>query len=164
MKKYTVFNRLTLLLLLICVLLAGILSMQLQNTAPTREISPEPEKTGFDLPSINSFTATGIAAFREITERPLFIESRRPLPKPKPEQKQVVRLTPLRLALEGIVLSSAEKIAVFLDTNTNQSLHLTTGMTHQGWELTEITDNTAIFKRGEQTQELVLQKEIQPST
>ena len=42
------------------------------------------------------------------------------------------------------------------DLSNNKMLHLATGMKHQGWELTGITNTVATFKRGEQTQEITL--------
>ena len=62
----------------------------------------------------------------------------------------------LRLRLEGVAIIPGSKIAVLRDTTSNKMLHLETGNSHQGWELTAITDSVATFKRGEQTQELTL--------
>ena len=67
-------------------------------------------------------------------------------------------MSPLRLRLEGVALTPEAKIAVLRDLSNNKVLHLATGMKHQGWELTAVTDTVATFKRGAQSEELMLNK------
>lgn len=160
MKKLTPGNLLTLYLLAICALLAGVLSIQSRNIVQTQESSVPRAQTEINPLARKNFTAPGVAAFGEIAERPLFIAGRAPPPKPEPKPRAVVKLTPLQLLLEGVVISPREKVAIMLDTRYSEVLHLTIGMKHQGWELISMTDTSVTFKRGEQIQEVKLEKEI----
>lgn len=161
MKKLTPGNHLTLYLLAICALLTGALSIQSRNIVHTQENSTPKSQTEINPLTRKNFTAPGVAAFGEIIERPLFIAGREPPPKPEPKPRAVVKLTPLQLLLVGVVLSPEEKVAILHDTRNSEVLHLTIGMQHQGWELVSMTDKGVTFKRGEQRQELTLEKETQ---
>lgn len=161
MKKLLIGNHLTVYLLLLCALLAGLFSLENREimVQTQKKLSPKTE-TQFEPPKRLDFSAPGLAAFNEITQRPLFLESRRPPPppKPKPKPKPVVNLTPLNLNLEGIVISSAEKIGVFAEARSGEIHHLSVGDQHQGWELVSVTDSAAIFERGKQRQEVTLKE------
>ncbi|MGB5454651.1 MAG: hypothetical protein WBO16_19565 [Gammaproteobacteria bacterium] len=158
MKKLTIGgNHLTLYLLLGCALLAGILAIESYNLVQTHgEISLETTPASNRIERTN-YTAPAIAAFSEITERPLFSEDRKPLA-PSVKAAVAAPVFPLRLQLEGVAITPEAKIAVVRDLSNNKMLQLTAGMTHQGWELTSITNTVATFTRGEQSQELVLKK------
>ncbi len=157
MMRFSIGNRLTPYLLTACAVLGGILLMENRNLNqgspenPTVAAKPRIKPT-----ANNNFTAAGFATYREITERPLFISGRRPPPKPKPQPKAPVKLTPLRLSLEGVVISAKEKFAVVVDQTTNEVLHMDPGMQHQGWELVSIAESAVKFERAGQVQELVL--------
>lgn len=158
MRKFIIGNHLTVYLLAICALLASILAMQNHENIETQANSSPKAQTEFEPPERKNFSAPNFSTFAEITQRPLFSESRRPPPKIKPKPKAPVVLTPLNLLLEGIVISSAEKIGVFVNIRNSEVLHLTTGMIHEGWELTAISDTAATFMRGGQSQELSLEQ------
>ena len=104
-----------------------------------------------------NFSAPGIAAFSEVTERPLFREGREPPSEPI-AATVTAKQSPLRLQLEGVALTPSAKIAVLRDISTNKMLHLAVGKKHQDWELTSVTNTVATFKRGEQSLELTLNK------
>lgn len=161
MKNFRIANRYTLYLLVGCGLLGYQLDQQLNEVATGgRATASAPAATGFNPPPRDRFSAPGFAAYGEVIERPLFLEGRRPPPEPKPEPVAPVQRQPLRLVLEGIVISADERIAVLLDTSTKEVLHLTAGMEHGGWELVAVTDNVATFKQQERTQELTLEEDF----
>lgn len=163
MKKFIIGNHLTVYLLAACAVLAGIFALENRQIIQTQAESSPTAQTEFEPPERQNFSAPNFASFKEITERPLFLESRRPpppivKPKPKPKPKPVVRLTPLNLVLEGIVISSAERIGVFTESRSREVHHLSVGDKHLDWELVTVTDSTAIFERGKQRQELTLKE------
>lgn len=158
MKKIIIGNHLTPYLLVACGLLSATLVIQSHNIMQAQEKNSPKAQTELDPLTRQNFTAPGVATFSEIIQRPLFISGREPPPKPKPIPRAPVKLTPLRLLLEGIVISPAEKAAVIFDLSSNDILHLTIGMQHQGWELTSISDTSATFKRGDQSQQLELKE------
>jgi len=157
MKRFALGNHLTFYLLLACALLAGILAIESHNLVQTHVRKPVETRPLVDPVGPANFTAPAIAAFSEITERPLFNEGREPTPEPV-KAAIAAPTSPLRLQLEGVAITPEAKIAVMRDLSTNKMLHLSAGMKHQGWELTSVTDTVATFKRGEQSQELTLKK------
>ena len=157
MNKFSIGNHLTPYLLAACTLTAGTLALESNNLVQTqgdtsRTTQPDAKRT-----ERANFAAPGIAAFSEITERPLFNEDREPPAEPV-ATVAAVKTSLLRLQLEGVAITPGSKIAVLRDTTSNKMLHLATGDSHEGWELTSITDTMATFKRGEQAQELTLKK------
>lgn len=156
MKKISIGNHLTPYLVVACVLLASILALEIHNMVQTQNnTSPEAQPVS-DRISRDDFTAPEIAAFSEVTERPLFREDREPPPEPKKTPVVAAKLSPLQLRLEGVAITPAASIAVVRDLSSNKMLHLAKGMKHQGWELTSVTATGATFKLGEQSQELTL--------
>ena len=158
MNMFSIGNHLTPYLLVACTLTAGTLALESRNLAQTQGNASRTTQPDINRTERANFTAPGIAAFSEITERPLFNESREPPPEPV-KMAAVAKTSLLRLQLEGVAITPGAKIAVLRDITSNKMLHLKTGGSHQGWELTSITDTVATFKRGEQTQELPLNKD-----
>jgi hypothetical protein len=158
MKKITFGNRMTPYLLAACVLLAGMLALQSHNMIQSHSNSTPDAQPEIKPLTRENFTAAEIAAFSEITERPLFIAGREPPPEPVAAPSAAAKVSPLRMRLEGVALTPEAKIAVLRDLRSNKVLHLATGMKHQGWELTAVTDTVATFKRGEESEELRLKE------
>ncbi len=155
MKKFSIGNHLTPYLLLACTFLAGILALESLSLVQIQgETSPEKRPAASRIEQAD-FTSPKIAAFSEITERPLFSEDREPPAEPV-KTAAVARLSQLRLQLEGVAITPDAKIALLRDISRNNMLHLETGDIHDGWELTSITNNVATFRRGEEVQELTL--------
>lgn len=157
MNKFSIGNHLTPYLLAACTLTAGTLALESSNLVQTQGNTSRTTQPDVKRTERKNFTAPGIAAFSEITERPLFNEGREPPAEPV-KSVTAAKTSLLRLQLEGVAITPGSKIAVLRDTSSNKMLHLATGGSHQGWELTSITDTMATFKRGEQTQELKLKK------
>lgn len=156
MKKISIGNHLTPYLVVACVLLASILALESHNMVQIQNNSSHEAQPAIAQIARDNFTAPGIAAFSEVTERPLFREDREPPPEPKKTPVVATKLSPLRLHLEGVAITPAASIAVVRDLSSNKMLHLAKGMKHQGWELTSVTATGATFKLGEQSQELTL--------
>jgi hypothetical protein len=163
MKHITFGNRLTLYLLLSCVLLAGILSIE-STHAPRLEVDALLEQTpappGEVQISQTQYMPPPIRAFDEILKRPLFNESR--LPPPPPEKVAATSapvVTHIRLKLEGVAITPEARIAVLRDLTTQKMLHLAEGAKHNGWELERLHADRALFKHNQQTVELELELE-----
>lgn len=160
MKLLELGNHLTPYLLGATVLLAGTLALESRNLVEPERDGEGTGEAGQPVSAVQhtAYQPPAIAAFSEITERPLFTEGREP--PAEPEAAPVVAATsPLRLQLEGVAISPDAKIAVLRDLSNNQMLHLAKGMKHQGWELTAISDADATFTRGGQNLELKLLKD-----
>jgi len=157
MKMFSIGNHLTPYLLAACTLLLGVLAIESRSL-----VQPQVNNSPAARPEVNTFkrtnfTAPGIAAFSEVTERPLFRDGREPPSEPIAATVTATQ-SPLRLQLEGVALTPSAKIAILRDISTNKMLHLAVGKKHQDWELTSVTDTVATFKRGAQSEELTLKK------
>jgi hypothetical protein len=163
MNRAALGNRLTPFLLTTCVLFGAIMAFEWyalsreDGTAVGSKAQPA-AAAGVQL-TRSTYVAPDFEAFSEIIERPLFTEGRTPPPQPTPEQTTVspVKQTPLSLRLEGIALTPVARIAVVRDITSNKLLRLAEGAEHQGWEVESIHATGVTFKRGEQTQELMLE-------
>jgi hypothetical protein len=158
MNKFSIGNHLTPYLLVACTLTAGTLALESRNLVQIQGNTSRTTQPDVNQTERANFTAPGITAFSEITERPLFNEGREPPPEPV-AMVAAAQTSLLRLQLDGVAITPGAKIAVLRDITSNKMLHLATGDSHQGWELTSITDTVATFKRGEQVQELTLKKD-----
>ena len=161
MKILAIGNHLTPYLLGTCGVLATVLVVESGSLVQPGDGNSDEARATVEQPDRSAYNAPAIAAFSEITERPLFREGREP-PPPEVQAKVTPRtISPLRLQLEGVAITPESSIALVRDISSNKMLHLATGMKHQGWELTSITDTVATFKRGEQSQEITLKKDKQ---
>jgi len=164
MKRISFGNRLTPALLTACILFGVIvafewLALSRQNGVST-ENDTQPTATADDQPTRVTYVAADFEAFSEILERPLFTEGRTPPEPPTPEQAAVLNpgmQTKLTMRLEGIALTPVSRIAVVRDISSNTLMRLAEGATHQGWVVESVNATTITLKRGEQTQELMLE-------
>ena len=156
MKKLAIGNYLTPYLLAACVVMLIVLVVQSSNLVSAPDGADGNERLGVDPIEKVSFNAPAVAAFNEITERPLFRKDRQPPQEPTKTKVAAARPVPLKLHLEGVAITPESRVALLRDLNNNKILHLAKGMKHQGWELTSITDTVATFKLGEQSQEIEL--------
>ena len=87
-----------------------------------------------------------ISNFPEILTRPIFF-SKREMPVQIVVEQAAPR-APLRLKLEGIAIATDTRVAVLRDLGSNKLLQLSVGMSHNTWQLEELTSSGATFRRG----------------
>jgi hypothetical protein len=95
--------------------------------------------------------------FPAILARPVFF-SKRELP-PEVVAKAPAPRAPLRLKLEGVAIAADTRVAVLRDQGSKQLVQLSVGMSHNNWQLEEVTSVTATFRRGDDVTNLSLQPE-----
>ena len=112
---------------------------------------------GATLPEFGntSIPAPPIGQFVDMLERPLFMPDRR-MPKPEVKKAAPPPPKPLQLKLEGIAIAGGARVAVLRNLRGAGLLQLTEGDTHDGWTLDTLTSTSATFRRGAQTNELIL--------
>ncbi len=155
------FNLLSLLLLSVLLAISGLLAWQWQHPPMAEDFTRVPAKQP-DHPENTTriaFAPVPLNAYREITERPLFVEGRMP---PKPAEKVAVktapRVLPLKLKLEGVVITPQNRVAVIRDLTSNRLLRVTEGMNQDDWKLTRVdTASATVERRG---QRLTLELEV----
>jgi hypothetical protein len=157
--------RLTLLLLAGCVLLGGLLAVQLRDRSAAGgggETAPEPgvESPAPGLPG--RYSPPALASFDEVLARPLFAPDRRPVEVPEPAAPAGPPPTPLRARLEGVAQTGETSVAVVRDLSTNEGLRLSKGMEYQGWTVERVEPERAVLTRGDgQVTELKLERQPQ---
>jgi hypothetical protein len=111
------------------------------------ELDPE---TGI----LSSISQTNIAInqFTEIINRPLFVEGRMPSDDENQSTDALPKTSPLKLTLEGVVISPGSRVAVVKDDKNNNILRLVEGMSHNGWKVNNIQSQSVEFVRGDDVQ------------
>ncbi|MCG7993975.1 MAG: hypothetical protein JAZ06_00980 [Candidatus Thiodiazotropha taylori] len=150
----TFFNLLTLLLLVVIGLASAMIFYQWQNplevdALENHQANPASKQTAKKA-SLTRFNPPSMTVYQEITDRPLFREGRVPPAEPEKEvSKTVVRQTPLKLRLEGVVITPKNRVAVIRDLTTNRLLRVAQGMSQNDWKLESVDQNTAtVVRRG----------------
>jgi hypothetical protein len=87
-----------------------------------------------------------ISNFSEILARPIFF-SKREMPAQIVVEQAAPR-TPLQLKLEGVAIATDTRVAVLRDLASNKLVQLSVGMSHNTWQLKELTSSGATFRRG----------------
>jgi hypothetical protein len=116
-------------------------------TSSSAATLPDFGDTGIDAPSLSQLV--------DLLERPLFYPDRR-MPEPEEQKAAAPPPMPLRLKLEGIAIAGGARVAVLRNLSGNGLMQLTEGDSHDGWTLDTLSSNSAIFSRGGQTSELLL--------
>jgi hypothetical protein len=157
-------NRLTLLLLLLSgVILTGIirqlttvdpppplstrLSLSLHDAEVTIPVAPEP----YNAPSLP------LGHYREMSQRPLFTQGRKPPEKRKPFAPKVVLTMPF--ILEGIIITAQQRAVLVRRKNTRESQLLKRGGEAEGWRLEAVEPLQATFKNGTRREVLLYKPE-----
>lgn len=101
-------------------------------------------------PPMPVFDLGEAARYAAITERPLFVATRRPaaVPQAAPAASAPVSTDPTRyLVLKGTVLSGGDAIAVVQDTRTQTVLRLSEGTDFEGWTLAAVGARDVRFEK-----------------
>jgi hypothetical protein len=138
----------------------------------TRHAMPPPDVTAkpAETPTVaaNPLWAIPLSALTATRTRPLFTPSRRApapavasvpvaVPRPPPAPPPAVPQHP-NLTLVGTVAGENERMAVFIDTATRDTVRLRTGEGHSGWILQSVERRAATLQKGEQTETLAMPK------
>lgn len=155
-------NGLTLILATLVALLALIVAMEWRNYQ-TQDIE-QSYIQGAQISGQEKMTAATQGAeiehpkidqFREIIERPLFIEGRQP-EEDVPVVVQQTQIEPLSLRLEGVVKSGDANVALLRDTTTNGLMRLSPGMRYKDWQVKEVDSEQVVMLRGESEEMVIL--------
>lgn len=152
----------SLVLLCVCILLAGWLYRQWHVDIAEQYLNNDSlEKADpgeYEMDSVPAFQATPFASLSEIFERPLFTEGRIPAEKPDKNTNTATKAVPLKLKLEGVVISPESKVAIISDLQTKELLRLSQGMSHANWKVTAVSEESVTIQQG--ANEITLQLEI----
>lgn len=119
------------------------------------------------VPSDKSFVLDGADNFSEVTDRPLFARSRRPLKGGDGNvgDKQNIREKnyPLaQIALSGVVLNGRQKIALLHIDNDAKMMHVGEGQMAGGWVVENIFPRRIVVRHDDTIKTLAMDR-VQPS-
>ena len=105
-----------------------------------------------------------VVAYREVTERPLFSDSRRPPPQDKAAANSAVRATQLvgKWKVTGIVVAGDSSFAHVEGIRDRKTVRLQLGAPLDGWQLEEIHPDHLVFNSADTTATLLLHDEDNP--
>ena len=157
---------LTTILSFVCALLLAILVSELLFPPSSSVITPEASQTPQSpLPmKKDDFSLSPLSQFQAIIERPLFLQSRRPIPgattETSPTVSKETRLN--QYSLTAVVIVPDKRLALLRSTTDKKIHKIEEGQDLQGWKLKEIKDDSALFQQVNESQELRLQRKTPP--
>ena len=157
---------LTTVLGFVCALLLAILVSELLFPPSPSVVTPEASRTPQSpLPvKKDDFSLSPLSQFQAIVERPLFLQSRRPIPGATTETSPTVsKETHLnQYNLTAVVIVPDKRLALLRSTTDKKIHKIEEGQDLQGWKLKEIKDESALFQQVNESQELRLQRKTPP--
>jgi hypothetical protein len=149
-------------LLVLAVILAGELRLGPQKATDSGaiDVGPTESSTGESLSIAPVYTLSEPEAFDDLSQRPLFLASRRP-PEPEPAKKkpnkprQKVTRQP-KFALSAIVRERNRWIAFVETVGRPPAVEVEVGSVVAGWEVARIDADGVVLQKGKQKIELTL--------
>ncbi len=144
-------------LLALCMLLAGLMAVQPQRSAPepqaaARQVPLEASAT----PAGSGFTFAALERYGAIVERPVFYASRRP---PREQAKAGAFVLEAReLLLAGVLIMADRKLALLQQAGSPDIIRLRPGSELYDWVLVDVREEGVTLRRGTELRELRLQR------
>lgn len=120
------------------------------TTSASLEKPPEqPETAEFALP--------GLPSYGQMSERPLFMEGRRPGDNSPVVEAPAAPATPLNMKLMGVVFTPTGKLALIVDSK-GKYRRMRQRESHEGWTLMDLDSDKVFFQQGQEKKDLALLK------
>lgn len=140
-----------------CVVLAGIVALELVKERPSLDSAPVvAPKTVHDgaVSAPARFAMPPLSAFDEIAERPLFSRSRRPTTADDALAPAAQGTGPL--ILNGVILTGTNKIALLATPEAERMTPLREGETLAGWTLVAVHSDKVVIRNSGDERELLI--------
>jgi general secretion pathway protein N len=149
---------------LLCASFAVLMVLELSSTGGAGASVPDTASAASrpaDIPAPSSrFSLPPLDTFAEVTERPLFSSSRRPI---AAETSSAV-IKPLSASLAGIVISPSSSSIIVMHGDPPALLRLKVGDDIDGWSISSIEPSRVVLQRGAEEQQLKLHDTAPPQT
>ena len=127
--------------------------------------TPEKKSAHDEMPTIE-LTKQTEAGYTDLVARPLFIKGRKPVDEPTPEEEQASAAAAVAVVfdweLSGIYTTTKGLSGLFSRAKSKAAKDnyrkISIGADLDGWKLTQISTDRAVFKQGTQEKELLLRK------
>jgi hypothetical protein len=151
-------------LALLCALLAVVLVVELTTEVGVGDVAeippakPRPREPGQEVETQPGFVMPPQDTYAEVSERPLFFRSRRPLP-PELESKEETLAETSRAAfiLSGVILTGTQRLALLQTQSSPKIARVEEGQEYEGWTVEAIHPNRVVMRRGQEVSEIVLE-------
>jgi hypothetical protein len=164
-----VANRLTLVLLLLCLALGTLVTRALRDAAAMPETrlvddtqpavdAPAAGKRPNTLPP--ALPTVAVQTYQEILQRPLFIRGRQPSEKPQPAPVRAPAKQ-LHQQLEGVAISRDTRVALLRDPRSRVQFSVEEGNLWEGWLVEQVLPDRVILSADGQVVELLLEPDDQ---
>ena len=155
-RRYPVF------LALVCAILAGVLVVELAtesgDLAETSPKKPQSGKPGQEAETRSGFVMPPEGTYAEVSERPLFLRFRRPLPPELATKEETpAETTPAAFILSGVILTGTKRMAFLQPQNSPKIARVEEGQQYEGWTVEAIHPNRVVMRRGQEVSEIVLE-------
>jgi type II secretory pathway component PulC len=161
-RSYSTSRRYPVFLALLCAILAVLLVVELTtesgDLAEAPPAKPQPRKPGQEAETQSGFVMPPEDTYAEVSERPLFFRSRRPLP-PEVVTKEETPADTSRAAfiLSGVVLTGTQRMALLQSQSSPKIARVEEGQEYEGWTVEAIHPNKVVVRRGQEVSEIVLE-------
>jgi len=163
-RGHSVSRRYPLFLALLCAILAVVLVVELTTEDEVADVGKAPPvKLRPGEPAQEDETQYGFVmpaqhTYAEVSERPLFLRSRRPLP-PELETSEEPPAQTSRAAfvLSGVILTDTQRMALLQTQSSPKIARVEEGQEYEGWTVEAIHPNRVVMRRGEEVSEIVLE-------
>lgn len=143
-----------------CLLLAALLAWMLAlPPKPIPDVAALAARTNINTANASAQTPTPLQAYDEISRRPLFTPTRRPLPPPAIKATPTVQPAkpPPSLVLLGTIITDSERIAFVRLAEQPHGQAIRVDETIGDWKVTEIRADTVVLKSGALTHAIISQ-------
>jgi len=138
------------------------MALELGSTGGAGASVPDAANTVSHLPDIpaapSRFALPPLETFAEVTERPLFSSSRRPIA----AETSATVVQPLSASLAGIVISPSSSSVIVMHGDPPTLMRLKEGDDIDGWSIRSIEPSRVVLRRGAEEQQLKLHDTAPP--
>lgn len=167
-RSYSTSRRYPVFLALLCAILAVLLVVELttekEDFAEAPAAKPQPSKSVQEAETQSGFVMPPQDTYTEVSERPLFLRSRRPLP-PELETKEETPADTSQAAfvLSGVILTETQRMAFLQSQSSPKVARVEEGQEYEGWTVEAIHPNKVVMRRGQEVSEVALEDNVRKS-
>lgn len=143
-------------LLALCMVLAAVMALQEQRSAPAVDPVPGPHASVESTLADSSFAFAALERYGAIVERPVFYPSRRP-PR-EPGKGKTADPGERELLLAGVLIMSDRKLALLQQPGSPDIIRLRPGSELYDWVLMDVSEDRVTMRRGTELRELRLRR------
>ncbi|MGF1641924.1 MAG: hypothetical protein ACFCUO_13335 [Rhodospirillales bacterium] len=148
----------------LCAILAAVLAVQRvvgsgeEERAAVAAAPSSPPRLDPETDGRTRFDMLPPESYADVSERPLFLRSRRP-PQPGDEiaEQRPLPRAPADFVLSGVVVAGTQRLALLQGQGSDAIARVAEGQDYEGWTVETIEPNKVVLRRGQDVTEIVLE-------